>query len=537
MTKYKVYLPIVLALAVVLGIYMGKNLNYSSRPVAMMDGDLREQKLRQLINFIEYDYVDEVNTDSLLDVTISELLHKLDPHSSYIAPQDVEQTEENLRGSFEGIGIEYMIKEDTLTVLRTIENGPSQKAGLMGGDRIISIDGEGVAGVEFLQENYPKILKGKSGSKVKLGIYRPMEDERFEVTVKRGSIPIKSLTVAYMLNDTVGLIKLQRFSERSADEFENALKNLQRQGMKSLVFDLRDNPGGLLKSAIEISDQFLSKNKLIVFTKERSGQVNETYASRRGSFEKGRLVILINESSASASEIVAGALQDNDRAIVVGRRSFGKGLVQEEMQLKDGSRVRLTTARYYTPTGRSIQKPYDRGYEDYLDETNTRYQNGELMDADSIEVNQDKKFVTPGGKTVYGGGGIVPDVFVPIDTSGKALGWLFHYFGYGSIDRFAFQYVDRNRKALLEYEPADFIANFNVTDTLVSDLLAFMGVEIKRKELNEGTLRILRTRTKAMIARNLWGDVGMYPILYETDPTVIRALELMNERPEMVLVE
>lgn len=537
MKAVRIYLPILLALAIVTGIFIGKNLNFSSQPVVFMNEDAKEQKLRQIINFIDYEYVDDVNTDSLLDLTISDLLRKLDPHSTYIAKQDAQRAEENLKGSFEGIGIEYIIYKDTLTILRTIVDGPSEKAGLLDGDRIIEVDGKLVAGEKIPDSDYMKMLKGESGSKVEVKIFRPMDGISKNITIKRGKIPLYSVSVSYMLNDTLGLIKVDRFSETTYVEFHKALKNLKKSGMKSLVLDLRDNPGGLLKTAIGMCDEFLDDDKLIVFTKHRSGEIDYTYAKHKGDFEKGKLVVLINEGSASASEIVAGALQDNDRAIIVGRRSFGKGLVQEEMMLNDGSRIRLTTARYYTPTGRSIQKPYDDGYDAYQEEAHHRYENGELVEADSMKVEIDQKFVTPAGNLVYGGGGITPDVFVPIDTSGKSLGWLYHYFGYGQLDRFAFKYVDERRKELLDYELQKFITDFEITDSLIVDVLTFAGLEIKLEEITAPTLRILKTRMKALIARNIWGNEGLYPILFEHDPMIIRAVKVFNEKPVVTLAE
>ena len=524
MKSFKIYLPMILALAVVTGIMIGKRMNYPSRPVAMMDEDMREQKLRQLINYIDYDYVDEVNTDSLLDLTITDLLHKLDPHSSYISKNDVQKSEESLKGSFDGIGIEYMIYHDTLVVLRLVPNGPSDKAGLKGGDRIVTIEGNPVAGIEFPEAEYPGLLKGQSGTKVKVGYYRPQDGSSADLSITRGKIPLNSLDVAYMLTPDVGLIRLNRFAETTTDEFEEALSELQKKGMKTLILDLRDNPGGLLKGAIDIADAFLKKDELIVYTKERSGNTNYTYATRKGDFEDGKLIVLINEGSASASEIVAGALQDNDRATLIGRRSFGKGLVQEEMVLKDGSRVRLTTARYYTPTGRSIQKPYEDGFEAYQREAEERFKNGELEKPDSTAFENDEKFVTPGGKIVYGGGGIMPDIFVPIDTSGKALGWLYHYFGYGQIDRFAFAYVDKHRKELSLLKMDTYQSTFSVTDSLLGELITFAGIKMQVADLEPETRKIMETRVKAMIARNLWGDKGMFPVLFQDDPVIKMAL-------------
>ncbi len=529
MKQLKIYLPLILALAVVVGIIIGKRMNYPSRPVALMNEDMREQKLRQLINYIDYDYVDEVNTDSLLDLTIAELLHKLDPHSSYISKSDVQRSEESLKGSFEGVGIEYLVNRDTLIVLRVIPGGPSEKAGMKAGDRIVQIDGKNVAGIDFPQNQYPSMLKGESGSEVEVNVYRPVAQIEKSISITRGRIPLNSVDLAYMINDETGLIKVNRFAETTTKEFKQALEELEEAGMKSLILDLRDNPGGLLKAAIEITDQFLEKDQLIVYTKERSGKTNYTYATRRGMFKSGELVVLINEGSASASEIVAGALQDNDRATIVGRRSFGKGLVQEEMTLKDGSKVRLTTARYYTPTGRSIQKPYDEGFDAYQREAEERYRNGELTVEDSIEVEIDQEFVTPGGKVVYGGGGIKPDVFVAIDTSGKALGWLYHYFGLGQVDRLAFLYVDKHRKEMGEYTLEEYNQNFEVSDEVLGEIIAFAGIEMQVSELNESTKNVLATRVKALIGRNLWGEEGLYPILFEKDPMILKSKSLLVE--------
>jgi len=533
----KIYLPIIIAMAIVTGIYIGKRMDYSVRPVALMDQDIREQKLHQIINYIDYDYVDAVNTDSLLDLTISDLLKKLDPHSTYIAKQDVQRSEESIKGSFEGIGIEYIIYKDTLTVLRTLPDGPSVKAGLKSGDRIYAVDETNLIEQNIPQEDLTTLLKGEGGSKVKLSVYRPLAKKNYTITVTRGRVPLNSVNVSYMLNDSVGLIKLDRFSETSTGEFISALRKLKKAGMRFLILDLRDNPGGLLKAAVSISDQFLDDKKLIVYTKERSGNVQYTYADKKGDFEKGKLIVLINEGSASASEIVAGALQDNDRATIVGRRSFGKGLVQEEMELKDGSRMRLTTARYYTPTGRSIQKPYDNGYAAYQKESQNRYKNGELMEADSIKFADQEKFTTPGGHIVYGGGGITPDVFVPIDTTGKSLGWLYHYFGYGQLDRFAFEYVDKRRAEFNAYSLQEYRASFDVSDTIIKEVLAFTGLEIGLDGINEPTMLILKTRIKALIARNLWGEAGLYPILYTNDPMVLKAEQLFKETSATELIE
>jgi carboxyl-terminal processing protease len=535
MKAHHIYIPLLLGAALAAGIIIGKRLNFPSRPVALMNQELREQKFRQIINFIEYDYVDQVNTDSLLDLTITELLRKLDPHSTYITQSDVQRSEESIKGSFGGVGVEYIIPRDTLVVLRVLPGGPGEKAGLKGGDRIIGVDGRNVAGSGIPEADFASMLKGITGTKVKVERFRPLDGSTKEVVITRGKIPIASVDVAYMVTTDVGLIKINRFAETTYIEFQSALKRLTSKGMKNLILDLRDNPGGLLKSAINITDEFLDVDQLIVYTETRSGERNYTYATSKGKFEKGKLVVLINEGSASASEIIAGALQDNDRAIIAGRRSFGKGLVQEEMVLRDGSRVRLTTARYFTPTGRSIQKPYSEGYENYQKEALQRINNGELISSDSIRISEDQKFVTPGGKVVYGGGGIMPDVFIPIDTAGKALGWLYHYFGYNQLDRFAFNYVDQHRRELLGYTSENYRKNFQIGDDILKELFLYAELDMAPADLNEETRKILTVRLKGLIARNIWGDAGMYPILFQDDPMVFRALELFvtQDNPEV----
>ena len=530
MKNIKIYLPLILALAIATGIFIGRRMNYPNRPVAFASQDMREQKLREIISYIDYDYVDDVNTDSLLDLTITDLLHKLDPHSSYITQRDVQKSEESLKGSFDGIGIEYLVNRDTLVVLRVVPQGPSAKAGIKGGDRFVAIDDKPVAGVQFPEKEYPMVLKGTSGTSIEVTYFRPQTQITKTVSITRGKIALKSIDVAYMLDKHTALIKINRFAETTTDEFETALKALKKKGATKLILDLRDNPGGLLKGAIEIADVFLDKDELIVYTENRKNQTRYTYATKKGDFVKGEVVVLINENSASASEIVAGALQDNDRATLVGRRSFGKGLVQEEITLRDGSRVRLTTARYYTPTGRSIQKPYTNGFEAYQRETYDRFKSGELIEADSSIFEPVQKFTTPKGKVVYGGGGIMPDIFVPIDTSTNSIAILYHYFSLGQIDRFAFDYVDRNRKEISAWKFDNYLNTFEISDSTMADLLAFAGINTNKFKLDEATETILKTRLKAMIARNLWGDRGMYPVLFTEDPMVLKALDALNTK-------
>lgn len=526
MKSRSIYWPMIIAISIVLGMYIGSRLNYPAKPVALAASGSKEQKIRQIINYIDYDYVDDVNTDSLLDLTIVDMLHRLDPHSSYIAKQDVQASEESVHGKFTGIGIEYQIYKDTLVVVRVIEGGPSEKAGLKGGDRLIEVN-DSLLDISSA-EKIGNQLRGEYGSKVKLGVYRRGGAGIQSYQVKRGEIPLVSVDAAYMLTDSIGLIKINRFAETTHEEFVKAMSELKSKGLQKLILDLRDNPGGLLTSANDLADEFLKKGQLIVFTKERSGQKDETFATSKGHFEKGDLVVLINENSASASEIVAGALQDNDRALVVGRRSFGKGLVQEEIALGDGSKIRLTTARYYTPTGRSIQKPYSEGYEAYSKEAEDRWQNGQLFNVDSNKVKSGEQFVTPQGKVVYGGGGIMPDVFVPIDTSVQSLSWFYHYFTLSRIDGFAFNWVDGHRGEFKKMSKSDFIAQWELSDEVYNEFLTYAGADKLAARIDDVTAALVKNRLKALIGRNIWGSSAFYPVMFELDPIVEKAILVLE---------
>jgi carboxyl-terminal processing protease len=527
MNNKLIYLPLVLAACVVAGIYLGTKLNYPSKPASLISANIREKKIKQIINYIEYEYVDEVNTDSLLDMTITDMLRKLDPHSTYIANENVQRASENIQGSFEGIGIEFQVYRDSLTVVKVIPSGPASKAGLKAGDRIVGVNGEPIGGDNRASTDFVGLLKGPRGTAVVVKVWRPLENKQLDVKIIRDKIPLVSLDAAYIVRDDIGLIRLNRFSETTYEEFMSALKSLKQAGMKRLILDLRDNPGGLLAGSIQISDEFLKNKQLIVYTEDRNNRTRYTYAKSRGSFLDGEVVVLINEGSASASEVVAGALQDNDRAWIVGRRSFGKGLVQEEMALPDGSRVRLTTARYYTPTGRSIQKPYEGDFKAYQSESFQRFEQGELVNKDSIKVREDLRFTTPGGRVVFGGGGIVPDFFVPIDTN-SSLTWLYHILGYGRIDQFAFSWVDDHRADFSAFSKASFVKEFEVADEMLQEFVNQTNIQKYRAQMNETTEKYISVRIKALIARNLFGNEAFYEVLQQSDPMVQRALEIFE---------
>lgn len=524
MKSSQIYLPMALAAAVVVGMFIGSRYDYPARPATMHSEEVKEQKIRQIINYIDYDYVDDVNTDSLLDLTIRDMLRRLDPHSSYIAQQNVQASEESIQGHFDGVGIEFQMHKDSLNIVRVVKDGPAYEAGLRGGDRIVAIDGESIVG--DYEETGPIIetLRGQSGTQVEVRLARRGSNETRTANITRGPIPIYSVDVSYMVNDSVGLIKINRFSETTTDEFRDAIVALKRKGMTHMILDLRDNPGGLLRIAEEVCDEFLPKGTRIVYTQDREGNKDQSYATNRGSFKEGEVVVLINENSASAAEIVAGALQDNDRATIIGRRSFGKGLVQEEMMLSDGSRMRLTTARYYTPTGRSIQRSYEDGYESYQRDYYKRMESGELFRPDSSQFELRDRYITPGGKAVYGGGGIMPDIFVPVDSLVYTNEWLYYHFGTQAISGFAFTWADRHRGELEELSVEGFISDWQVSEDLYLEAVTAMGAERYESRIDSEMRDFINRRLKALIGKNIWGWNGYYPVAFENDPAVLASL-------------
>ena len=411
--------PIYLSLATVFGILIGVFINGNNAGFSLNSNTKNEAKIRRLMDYIDQNYVDTINTTNLLDSAISEMIGKLDPHSAYIPKEDLQDIQDRMQGKFVGVGIQFRLINDSVTVIEPIKGGPSIKAGIKAGDRILIADKDTLSGKNLSSNDVPIFLKGTSGTDVTLQVYRKTNDSLFNLRVTRGDVNIKSVDLSYMINDHIGYIKLDRFARNTYREFTTALTKLTNLGMDDLVLDLRGNGGGFIDIANSIVDEFLEDDALIVFTKNNKGQIEEYFATKDGAFEKGKLYVLIDENSASASEIVAGALQDNDKGTIIGRRSFGKGLVQVEMGLGDGSAVRLTTARYYTPTGRSIQKPYAKnGDINYYKDYQERILSGELLYKDSIQVTDSLRYETPAGKVVYGGGGIIPDVFVGIDTTG-----------------------------------------------------------------------------------------------------------------------
>ncbi|WP_100894145.1 S41 family peptidase [Cellulophaga sp. RHA19] len=529
--KNKMYYiwPIVIAAALAFGILLGGKLNFNDSPERLFTTNSKKDKLNRLIDYIDYEYVDDVNTDSIVDVTVNNILGKLDPHSVYIPKKEMAEVSESMKGDFVGIGINFYMYQDTISVIKTVENGPSYNKGIQAGDRILRANGEELFGKKLASGSIVDQLKGKRGSTIDLEVYRKKEDRTFTVSVKRNTIPLKSVDSYYMLTKDIGYIKVNRFAESTYKEFKTALKALQKQGATKLTLDLRDNPGGYLGIAEQMADEFLKDGKLILFTKNKKGTIENAYATDKGSFEDKPVFVLINERSASASEIVAGALQDNDIGTIVGRRSFGKGLVQREMDLGDGSAVRLTISRYYTPTGRSIQRDYKKGNVDYYQELMKRYANGEMRDADSIKVADSLKYITPKGKTVYGGGGIIPDEFVPIGNNEQEA--IIDLDSYGFISYFTFEHLDKDRSRYNMFSREEFIRDFKVDENLFVEFITYakknnLSLDFYKYEVS------LKRYLKATLADQLFDANAYAEIKSKSDPMLQKVLELTNENFE-----
>jgi len=537
MTKRKANIPILIGIAIVIGMFIGSNFNYKNKSV-LFSSNSNEAKIKRLINYIQYDYVDKVDTDSLLDGAITNMLVKLDPHSVYIPKEELQRVTENMQGKFVGIGISFLIHQDSVVVTGVIEGGPSKRAGIKKGDRIILADkdtlfGESIIRSAGINENEKetilgnrkisdavmKALKGEPDTNVNVTVFRRSTNEIIEIPIIRGEVSIKSVSASYMINETLGYINIDRFARTTYDEFKTALDSLIAVGMNALVLDLRGNPGGFMDIANSIIDEFLEDGKLIVFTKNKNGEVDKSYATSDGDFEDGKIYVLIDQNSASASEIVAGALQDNDKGTIVGRRSFGKGLVQQEMDLGDGSAVRLTTSRYYTPTGRSIQKPYSKkDTKKYNNDYIERIHNGELIYKDSIKVDSHLKFTTPKGKVVYGGGGIIPDVFVPIDTLNTYSTRL-----YGGLNDFVFKYIDNHREEMNAWQLDIFVKEFDNDNKIFNQYVDQLDLD---SPIFPKTSENLKIYLRAIFARSLFDETGYFIITQKRDNMILKVLEL-----------
>jgi len=512
---------ILLLSGIIIGLYINKGVN--TKKVEVEGGS----KFDEVMWYVGNDYVEEPNAEEIQDEAIAAMMEKLDPHSAYVPLEEFNEVNDPLLGSFDGIGVQFRLERDTIAIVSVIKGGPSEKVGLMDGDRIIYVDDTLVASKKLKNEDVMRKLKGPKGTKVRVRVLRRGVEGLLDYTITRDAIPTYSVDIAYMLDDEIGYLKLSKFSATTVSEFKKGIGELDSQGMKKLIFDLRGNTGGYLSAAVDIADEFLPRGSLIVYTEGRNRPRNYMKARRHGQLEDIPVVVLIDGESASASEIVAGALQDNDRGTIIGRRSFGKGLVQEQIMLSDQSAIRLTVARYYTPTGRCIQKPYGDSHEDYLLESYERYENGELFHPDSIHFADSLKFTTPKGKTVYGGGGIMPDIYVPlVDDSTE------YYFNrivnLGLLYQYAFDYTDKHRAQLKGYKTVEaFDRSFKVTDAMfdalvrLADEKGIVGTEEQRQAARRETDILL----KAYIARNLFDDEGFYPIYAPMDEILQRAIE------------
>lgn len=530
--RYYIYLPIAFSMVLIAGIMLGSRLVHvsSNNDNILSFRPNKYNKVTDIINYVENNYVDSISNNKLSKNSIDGMLRELDPHSTYIPASDFAEVNDPLRGNFEGIGIQFRIEHDSITVISPIAGGPSEKVGIKAGDRIVQINSKAVTGPQITNEEVISKLKGEQGTEVNVSIFRRGVDELLDFTIVRDVIPTYSINVAYMINDSIGYIKLSKFSATTYEEFHEAIDELNQKGLEKLMLDLRGNVGGYLQAAIDLADEFLTPNELIVYTEGYNRPKKHFYASKKGNFEEKRLVVLIDEGSASASEIIAGAIQDNDRGLIIGRRSFGKGLVQEQLSLMDGSAIRLTVARYHTPTGRSIQKPYNEGREEYYKDFYHRIANGELENPNSIQFADSLKYTTPAGKIVYGGGGIMPDVYVALDSDPR-----FKFFNQlvnkGLIYKFAFDYTDIHRDKLNKNNSVkQFIDKFTVTNQLFDEFIEFAkekGVDPDENGINESGEKI-RNLIKAFIARNIFDDGGFYPIYLKTDKTFNKALQILE---------
>ncbi len=527
------WVPVIVALTFVAGIGAGMYMNRSAgRPAG-------EQKLGLIMDMIQSDYVDEVDMDSLVEKTIPSLLSNLDPHSVYIPASSLKAVNEDLDGSFSGVGISFTIQNDTVTVIEVISGGPAEKVGVMAGDRIVSIDGEPFTGSQITNETVMTTLRGEKGSAVRLGIKRSSSKKELAYDVTRGDIPVTSIDASYMIDEGVGFIKVNKFGRTTFNEFFQSMMQLQRDGAADYIVDLRGNGGGFMEMAVLMANEFLPRGATIVYTKGRDGRNDQyTVADGTGSFQDAGLTVLIDEFSASASEIFAGAMQDNDRGVIIGRRSFGKGLVQTQTMLPDSSAIRLTISRYYTPSGRCIQKDYSdaaRYSNDILD----RYDHGEAFNADSVRLDRTLLFHTAGGREVYGGGGIMPDIFVPNDTTGVT-GYFLKVRNAGLFQKWAFEYADAHRAELAECRNIDELQAMMPGDyAILEDFTSFAARNgIPRQWYYINRLRNLIVSTlKALVARDALGIPGYYMIINMDDSTVSKALETLTGGCKILDVE
>ncbi len=528
-TKSQIRLPIILALAISAGIWIGATF---AEPKSNQN-DLRAAlyKLQEIMTYINRDYVDSVDTNELVEYGITKMLENLDPHSSYIPARDASLAQSQLEGEFDGIGVEFGIIRDTIYVVSPLTGGPSEALGILSGDQIIRVDGKTVAGIGITNRDVFDYLRGPRGSKVLVDIKRRNQSDLISYEITRDKIPQYSINATYMVDKEIGYIKITRFAATTYEEFKTALNQLQGQGMKKLIIDLQGNPGGYMGAAINMADELLGDRDLIVSQEGKVSQYSQkAFALKPGMFEEGSVIVLINEGSASASEILAGAVQDNDRGLVVGRRSFGKGLVQMPIDLSDGAELRLTIARYYTPSGRSIQKPYDSNAEAYERDWMDRYEQGEFFSADSIKFNDSLKYETKKGRTVYGGGGIMPDYFVPLDTTMNSA-YVSKLFNSDSSREFLLDFVTKNKESFKGMTVDQYYNNYKVNDAMLMELTEYgkkNKVEFDAQDFNKSK-EYLRILVKAHLGRQLYDDSAFYKVINDINEVYLQALNLFDE--------
>ncbi|WP_167611024.1 S41 family peptidase [Maribellus sediminis] len=528
--KTVILIPILIALSVATGILIGNMLKKNASPVFTGMNFSHPNKIATILDLVDQGYVDKINTSDIIEETIPEILKNLDPHTTYIPARDMQEVQEEMQGNFSGIGVQFSVMDDTVRVVEVISGGPSSKVGILPGDRIVTVNDSVIAGVDVESNTVLSLLRGEKNTKVNVGVIRKGYDGELDFEITRGDIPIYSVDVAYMIDNETGFIKISRFANTTYDEFMEGMEKLQAAGAQKVIIDLRNNPGGSLVGVLQMVDEFLPAGEPILYT-EGSHQARKTYnASSRTSFGDIGVYVMIDEFSASASEIFAGAMQDNDRGIVIGRRSFGKGLVQEQIPLMDGSALRLTVARFYTPSGRCIQSSYEDGNEEYYNHIYERFHNMEQLVADSIHFVDSLRYETKGGRVVYGGGGIMPDFFVPVDTTGNS-----EYFNKiyrrGLIYTYAYSYADQHRDELSAFTTGDEINRYLDTQNAMDDFMAYAeekGVKKDAAGLKESG-ELINTQLKAYIARNIIGEEGFYPIIKNIDKTLLRAIDISRQ--------
>jgi carboxyl-terminal processing protease len=528
MKRLQVWMPLLFSLVLIAGMFIGSALRQNVPGSRGIFNSGKRSVLQEVVDLVNLKYVDKVNTDTLTEDAIQAMLAHLDPHSVFIPATNVEEINEDLQGNFEGIGVEFFIIDDTVHVTNVLSGGPSDKAGLQVGDKFLKVGDSVVAGKTINGDKIKNFLRGVGGSKVQVTVLR--NGKQIQAAITRGTIPLYSVDASYMIDTATGYIHLNKFSGTTYEEFMKAMETLEAKGMKKLIFDLRGNGGGILSEATDIADEFLTDDRLIVYTKGNKQDKIEYNSKRPGLFEKGKLVLLVDESSASASEVVAGALQDWDRATIIGRRTFGKGLVQEQYDLTDGSALRLTVARYYTPLGRNIQKPYNKGRDAYNDELAERFENGELVNGDTVTKHTGPAFKTKSGRIVYGGGGITPDIFIPFDTATFSSN-VYVLFDNQLFSKFIYIYYQQNKAYFDQFKnPADFIRRFSDTRTAWNSLVSYATKNaINVQNIPERDKVEVEKRIKTWLARQIWRMEGYYEVSNADDAAINKAMAEMKK--------